>query len=146
MLLREENEKQLKKMQDKWDREESARIELLKDVYANREQALRYQKELTLAEQREKDVEKEQVRKQVIAYAEEEKRKELEEIMKNKSHQNEVLWQINDKAERKREALLKDMEAERQRRLTELNYDRRIKDEEARGKELIMGAKYSRYY
>jgi len=55
MLLKEENEKQQKKMQEKWDREENARIELLKDVYKNREEALYYKKDLECQEQSQKE-------------------------------------------------------------------------------------------
>jgi hypothetical protein len=47
------------------------------------------------------------------------------------------LWQINERNENKRADLLKDMEAERSARLVELNYQRRIKDEEMRGKEIV---------
>jgi hypothetical protein len=47
------------------------------------------------------------------------------------------LWQINERNENKRAGLLKDMEAERSARLVELNYQRRIKDEEMRGKEIV---------
>ena len=146
MLLKQENDKQLLKMQEKWDREEHARIELMKDVYKNREDALYYKKNLENKELDEKEVEKLDVRKRVADFAEEEKRKELEEIMTNKVHQNEILWQINEKNEDKRRDILGDMEEERKRRLVELNYERRIRDEENIGRQKISDAKYGRYY
>jgi len=146
MLLKEENEKQQKKLQEKWEREENARIELMKDVYKNREEALWHKKALEDAENAVKDQEKKDVRLRVSEYAEEEKRKELEEIMRNKQHQNEVLWQINEKNEQKRRAILDEMEEERKKRLVELNYERRIKEEEQIGRQRIAEAKYGRYY
>lgn len=146
MLLQQENEKQLRKQQEKWEREENARIELMKDVYKNREEALWHKKAISDAENEVKEQEKRDVRLRVSEYAEEEKRKELEEIMRNKQHQNEVLWQINEKNEQKRRAILDEMEEERKKRLVELNYDRRIKEEEQIGRQRIAEAKYGRYY
>lgn len=146
MLLKEQNDIQLKKQQDKWEREENARIELMKSVYKNREEALYHKKHLDDKELDVKDHEKIDVRLRVSEFAEEEKRKELEEIMRNKSHQNEVLWQINEKNESKRRGILDEMEEERKKRLVELNYERRIKDEEHIGRQKIAEAKYGRYY
>jgi len=146
MLLKEQNDIQLKKQQEKWEREENARIELMKAVYKNREEALYHKKHLDDMELDVKELEKKDVRQRVADYAEEEKRKELEEIMRNKSHQNEVLWQINEKNEQKRRSILDDMEEERKKRLVELNYERRIKEEEQIGRQKIAEAKYGRYY
>merc|ERR1712183_174029 len=118
----------------------------MKDVYKNREEALWHKKNLADLESDVKEQEKKDVRLRVSEYAEEEKRKELEEIMRNKSHQNEVLWQINEKNEQKRRVILDEMEEERKKRLVELNYDRRIKEEEHIGRQRIAEAKYGRYY
>lgn len=146
VLLKEENDKQQRKMQEKWDREENARVDLMRDVYKNREEALYYKKDILDNAQREKEMEKSEVRQQIGEFTEAEKRKELEEIMRNKQHQNELLWQVNERNENKRATLLKEMESERERRLVELNYERRIKEEEQRGKQIVADAKYSRYY
>jgi hypothetical protein len=81
LLLAEENDKQQAKMQEKWDREEAARIDLMRDVYKNREEALYFKKAIEVADLGEKDSEKVTVRAQVAEFSEAEKRKELEEIM-----------------------------------------------------------------
>jgi len=66
--------------------------------------------------------------------------------MRNKQHQQEVLWQMNEKQETRRERLMREMDEERNRRLLELNFDRRIREEEARGRQLIADAKRGRMF
>jgi hypothetical protein len=82
-------------MQEKWDREEAARIDLMRDVYKNREEALYYKKAIEVADLGEKDSEKVTVRAQVAEFSEAEKRKELEEIMVQLEHLKNFNREIN---------------------------------------------------
>lgn len=145
-LLKVEMEKQWNKRQDHWDKEQDARVKLLHEVYADRERALRYNKNIRTREVDEKDLEKVQVCNAVETFEEEEKRKELEELMRLRQHQNLILWQVNEKQETRRQALLEDMEAERARRLNEINYQRRIGEEQELGRRLVEEARVRNAY
>lgn len=57
-----------------------------------------------------------------------------------KQHQNTVLWQINEKNEKKRKEILDQMEDERVRRLQELNYQMRIREEQEKGRQMVRKA------
>jgi hypothetical protein len=54
-----------------------------------------------------------------------------------KQHQNTVLWQINEKNELKRRQILEQMEEERVKRLQELNYQMRIREEQEKGRQMV---------
>lgn len=136
-------EKQWKKRQEIWDQEERARVKLIHEVYADRENALRYKKGLNNQELVEKAEEKDELHVFVEKFHTEEKRQELEDIMRAKQHQNALLWQVNEKTEKRREDLVKGMEDERQRRLNDLNYERRIREELHVGKAKVQEAKHA---
>lgn len=74
-------EKQWKKRQEIWDQEERARVKLIHEVYADRENALRYKKGLNNQELVEKAEEKDELHVFVEKFHTEEKRQELEDIM-----------------------------------------------------------------
>lgn len=63
-----------------------------------------------------------------------------------KQHQNTVLWQINEKNEKKRQEILDQMEEERVKRLQELNYQMRIREEQEKGKLMLERTKRTRLY
>ena len=63
-----------------------------------------------------------------------------------KTHQNTILWQINEKNEKKRKELLEQMEDEREKRLQELNYQLRIKEEQEKGRMMLEKTKRTRLY
>lgn len=54
-----------------------------------------------------------------------------------KQHQNTILWQINEKNEKRRKELMEDMEQERVKRLQELTYQMRIKEEQDKGRIMV---------
>jgi hypothetical protein len=54
-----------------------------------------------------------------------------------KQHQNTILWQINEKNELKRKEILEQMEEERVKRLQELNYQMRIREEQEKGRQMV---------
>ncbi len=63
-----------------------------------------------------------------------------------KQHQNTILWQINEKNEKRRKEILEEMEDERQKRLQELNYQMRIREEQEKGRQLLEKTKRTRLY
>ena len=65
---------------------------------------------------------------------------------KMKQHQNTILWQINEKNEQRRREILEEMEQERVKRLQELNYQMRIREEQEKGRILLEKTKKTRLY
>lgn len=65
---------------------------------------------------------------------------------KMKQHQNTILWQINEKNEQRRREILEEMEQERIKRLQELNYQMRIREEQEKGRILLEKTKKTRLY
>jgi hypothetical protein len=63
-----------------------------------------------------------------------------------KQHQNTILWQVNERNEKVRKNLLEEIEDERQKRLQELNYQLRIKEEQEKGRILLEKTKRTRLY
>lgn len=63
-----------------------------------------------------------------------------------KQHQNTILWQINEKNEQRRREILEEMEQERVKRLQELNYQMRIREEQEKGRILLEKTKKTRLY
>ena len=129
------------KQKEQWDREEAARIKLMHEVYDDRAKALYLREDMRKQDILDKEKEKEILSKKVEEYLESEKRTELGDIMKNKQYQNCLLWQINDKGEKRRQELLVGIQDERQRRLEKLNLDTRIKYEQELGHKRVMEAK-----
>lgn len=80
-LLQEEMERQAKKRQDVWDKEQQARINLMTDVYANRAEAVGYKKNLQDEELRRKEREKQQVTEELDVLKRQDKKSELEEYL-----------------------------------------------------------------
>lgn len=146
-LLQQEVDKQYMKQKEQWDREEAARIKLMHEVYDDRANSLYLREDQRKKELLDKENEKVQLSHKVEEYLESEKRTELGDIMKNKQYQNCLLWQINDKNERRRKELLEGIQDERQRRLEKLNLETRIKHEKELGNKRVMEAKLanSRY-
>lgn len=66
---------------------------------------------------------------------EEEKKRKLWE--QNRSHQTVILGQIDQKSDVRQTNMKQTMESERQERLQRLEYDRRIKEEEIKGRTIL---------
>ena len=103
-IAQEEADRAYKKEQDEWMKEDAKRIELLKDVYKGREEALRYQKELKEEEQKAILEERKQVDQDIDDYYNRIEEINKIEADKRKAHQNQLLYQIKEKEDlRKRE-------------------------------------------
>lgn len=80
-LLEEERNKQWKKRQDQWDKEEKARVNLLYDVYGDRARAIELRKREEEEEARRKEAERQEVTMEIKEYDQKVKRDELEEML-----------------------------------------------------------------
>jgi len=80
-LLKEETDRQWAKRQAQWDKEEEARVKLLYNVYGDRANVIERRKQESLEEKAAKERERQLLHEEVARYENEEKRKELEEIL-----------------------------------------------------------------
>ena len=128
-IAQEEADRAYKKEQEEWIREDAKRIELLKDVYKGREEALRYQKELKEEEQKAILEERKQVDQDIDDYYNRVEEINKIEADKRKAHQNQLLYQIKEKEDlRKRERQDVKYE-ERAAQLWEIEYQQKINEQ-----------------
>ena len=125
-LAQEEADREYKKEQEQWLKEEAKRIELLKNVYKEREKAVMYK--LNLRDEEKKQIEKEraildeEIKQYNIKIAEINK----QNAMRRKEHQHELLYQISEKENQKRRELQDKLYEERAAQLWEMEYQKKI--------------------
>ena len=128
-IAQEEADRAYKKEQEEWIREDAKRIELLKDVYKGREEALKYQKKLKEDEKNAILEERKQVDKAIDDYYNKIEAINKIEADKRKAHQNQLLYQIREKEDlRKRERQDVKYE-ERAAQLWEMEYQQKINEQ-----------------
>ncbi len=130
-IAQEEADRAYKKEQEVWMKDDAKRIELLKDVYKGREQALIYQKKLKEDEKNAILEERKQVDKAIDDYYNKVEEINKIEAGKRKAHQNQLLYQIKEKEDlRKRERQDVKYE-ERAAQLWEIEYQQKINEQKA---------------
>jgi len=136
-LIAEEIERQFRKQQEIWDREERARIKLMNEVYDHRYQNIEDKKKSRELLKLEKEQEKWDVNNRVIQYQKEEKDQLMEELRKMRLYHDQIMRQVQDKYELKKRELFKEMEEERKRKIAELEYQQKIANAMKEGEQLI---------
>lgn len=136
-FVQAEAERQYKMREAQWAREEQARINLLKDVYNNRERDIL----LKQAMKKEIDFLKDQERKQIEATIAQQnaqyESREADEATVRKNHQMDILKQMNEKDRIQRQYLQEKMYEERAAKLAELEYQRRIQKDKDTNTEML---------
>ena len=128
-IAQEEADKEYRKEMEEWKKEEDKRIQLLKDVYKGREEALKYQKKLKEDEKNAILEERKQVDKAIDDYYNKIEEINKIEADKRKAHQNQLLYQIREKEDlRKRERQDVKYE-ERAAQLWEMEYQQKINEQ-----------------
>ena len=103
-IAQAEADREYKKEQEKWRQEDQKRIELLKDVYKGREEALIYQKKLKEEEKNSIAQERTILDNEINEYYDKMEEINKAEANKRKQHQNQLLYQIKEKEDlRKKE-------------------------------------------
>ena len=130
-IAQEEQNRKYQKEQEEWIKEDQKRIELLKDVYKGREEALRYQKKLREDEKNSIKEDLKQVDKAINDYYD-----KLEEIkkakaLKRKQHQNQLLYQIKEKDDLRKRERQDVLYEERAAQLQEKEYQPKIGEQKA---------------
>ena len=130
-IAQEEADKSYQKEMEDWKKQEEKRIQLLKDVYKGREDALNYKRqqlenEKNIMQQERKDLD--QKVNEYFNYLEQIKKNEAE---KRKNHQNQLRYQMQEK-ERLRKREMQDIRyEERAAQLWEQDYQNKINEQRA---------------
>jgi len=136
-LINEEMERQHRKQQEQWKKEEDARIKLMYEVYDSRAADIDNKKQLSVEEKVSKEIEKEKVTQDILDYENEIRRKKEEEWKRNKSQQGTILDQMDEKRERERRKLQEKMEQEKADILAHMEYMKRVQEEKEKGRKLL---------
>lgn len=121
-----EAERQYKMREAQWQREEQARINLLKDVYQSREKDVLLKQEQRKEADWFKNYEKSQIETSIAQQNAEFEARAAKESAVRKNHQMDILKQMNEKDRIQRTFLQEKMYEERAAKLAELDYQRKI--------------------
>ena len=130
-IAQEEADKDYKKQMEDWKKQEDKRIQLLKDVYKGREDAIKYKKqqlenEKNIIKQERKDLD--QKVNDYYNYLEEIKKNETE---KRKNHQQQLRYQIQEKERLRKREMQDILYEERAAQLWEQDYQNKINEQRA---------------
>ena len=130
-LAQDEADKAYQKEKEEWLKEEAKRIQLLKDVYKDRERAVLYHKQLREDEKvqilKEREILDEEIRK----YNQMVEEINRQEALRRKTHQGELKYQINEKDNMRRKEQQDKLYEERAAQLREMEYQKKIDEQKA---------------
>ena len=136
-LTMQEGNRQWDAREQQWRREDMARVNLLKNVYQNREQDIllkqTLKKEADWLKQHEKKQIDEEIERQTRAHEE----KAINDALAKKTHQTDVLRQVGERERTMRRELQDRMYEERAAKLAEIEYNRRIEAEKQANKNML---------
>ena len=130
-IAQAEADREYKKEQEKWRQEDQKRIELLKDVYKGREQALIYQKKLKEDEKNFVIQERTILDDEINKYYDKLEEINKAEANKRKQHQNQLLYQIKEKEDLRKKERQDIRYEERASQLWEKEYQNKIDEQKA---------------
>ena len=129
-IAQAEADREYKKEQE-WRQEDQKRIELLKDVYKGREQALIYQKKLKEDEKNSVIQERTILDDEINKYYDKLEEINKAEANKRKQHQNQLLYQIKEKEDLRKKERQDIRYEERASQLWEKEYQNKIDEQKA---------------
>ena len=130
-IAQEEADKEYKKEMEEWQKEENKRIQLLKDVYKGREEALKYKKEQREFENNMKIQEREELDQKINDYYDYLEQINKKEAEKRKNHQNQLKYQIQEKEQLRKREMQDVLYEERAAQLWEQDYQNKINEQKA---------------
>ena len=130
-IAQAEADREYKKEQEKWKKEDEKRIELLKDVYKGREQALIYQKKIKEDEKNAIAQERVVLDNEINEYYDKLEQINKAEANKRKQHQNQLLYQIKEKEDLRKKERQDIRYEERAAQLWEKEYQNKIDEQRA---------------
>jgi len=130
-IAQDEADREYKKQQDEWMKEDAKRIQLLKDVYKGREEALKYQKKIKEDEKNAIKEDRKQLDKEINEYYDKLEEINKAEAIKRKQHQNQLKYQIKEKDDLRKRERQDVLYEERAAQLWEKEYQEKIKEQRA---------------
>ena len=130
-LAQDEADRHYKKEMDEWQKEEDKRIQLLKDVYKGREDALRYKKQQLENEKNLMKQEREELDQKINNYYDYLEQVNKTEAEKRKNHQNQLRYQIQMKDQLRKREMQDVLYEERAAQLWEQDYQNKINEQRA---------------
>ena len=130
-IAQDEADREYKKQQEEWMKEDAKRIQLLKDVYKGREEALKYQKKIKEDEKNAIKEDRKQVDKEINEYYDKLEQINKAEAVKRKQHQNQLKYQIKEKDDLRKRERQDVLYEERAAQLWEKEYQEKIKEQRA---------------
>ena len=127
-LAEEEREKQYQKEQEKWLKEQAARIELMKDVFKDRAEAIMRKKNIEEQEKKELLKEREILDREIDKYNDELCKLRDDEIKKNKEEQEILKYQMQQKINRKNREKQEEIYQKRMAELLEMEYQEKLRE------------------
>jgi len=136
-IAQAEADREYKKEQEEWKKEDQKRIDLLKDVYKGREQALIYQKKIKEQEKNNVLEERKQIDKEINDYYNKMEEFNKREADRRKNHQNQILYQIKEKEDLRRKELQDIKYEERASKIWEAEYQQKINEQKENHRQRI---------
>lgn len=145
-LTRLEEERQRKIQEDKWRKEDEARIQLLREVYESRAQNIENKKMFKNEDKNNVLREKDELDRALDQQNREHEAKMLTQKMNKNQHQSDVLKQIGVKERDRKREYQDTMFEQRAMKLAELNYMKKIDGENTKNKEMLETLRSQRPY
>lgn len=133
-LIREEDQKQWRKREEVWKKEEDARIKLLYETYDARASNIQEKKNKIEQDKQFQSREKARLDGDLRQFNDDEERRRYEKLLKAKQHQQELLRQISDKHDKTKKALESKLSSEKADIQRDLEYLKRVQEEQDKGK------------
>ena len=127
-LAEEERERQYQKEQEQWLKEQAARIELMKDVYRDRAQAIMRKKNIEEEEKKELIKEREILDREIDNYNDQLYKLREEELAKNKNQQEILKYQMQQKINKRNREKQEELYQKRMAELLEMEYQNKLRE------------------
>ena len=128
-IAQDEADKEYKKQMEDWKKQEDKRIQLLKDVYKGREDALKYKKQQLENEKNIMKKERTDLDQKVNEYYDYLEQIKKNEAEKRKNHQNQLKYQIEEKDRLRKREMQDILYEERAAQLWEQDYQNKINEQ-----------------
>ena len=128
-IAQDEADKEYKKQMEDWKKQEDKRIQLLKDVYKGREEALKYKKQILENEKNLMKKERSELDKKVNEYYVYLNQIKKNEEEKRKNHQNQLKYQMQEKDRLRKREMQDILYEERAAQLWEQDYQNKINEQ-----------------
>lgn len=136
-LIEEERLRRERKADEDWEKKERARINLLHQVFDDREKKVKQHQSEKDEEKRQKEIDRIEVEKRLNAYQAEQERKRQEEWKRGKEEQLKLLKEIAEKEERRRMILQELHREEQNMEAARQSYDQQIQERKIQGREQL---------